>query len=176
LPEEPNELDPSSSEKGLQIIGSLRALGGTGGSASRFSGLFSSDSSSDEEDEDEDEDFDEDQVRTNATRNQSGDSHEDAGDSPFSSATASGDGVSRRRSQRPGKERRRPSTTEAKERRPLDDSDEDEDEDDLGSAMERKLHFGESGGPFADPVEIGEDSIDEEDDDDVVEIRPRRTS
>ena len=59
---------------------------------------------------------------------------------------------------------RRQYTTEAKERTPLDD----EDDEDLGEAIDAKLVLG--GGPFADPTE------DSSDDDELVEIRPRRTS
>ncbi|KAK5114401.1 hypothetical protein LTR85_010223 [Meristemomyces frigidus] len=170
LPDEPNEIDlgPATEKEirestGLQITG-LRTLGASG-SASRFSGLFGSDDSSSSE---EDTEFDEDMTGRDATIGRAEGDFEQEDD-----AVAAG-GVGRRRSQRGGKDRR-PSTTEAKERTPLDDEDEEDDAAaaDLGVAMDRKLHFGDNEGPFADPLEIEEESSD---DDELVEIRPRRTS
>ncbi|GAB7350425.1 hypothetical protein MBLNU459_g1036t1 [Dothideomycetes sp. NU459] len=68
---------------------------------------------------------------------------------------------------------RRPSTTEAKFRIPLDD-----DEADRGGVTRSGLATeGAAESPFADPVELSEDSSDDSSDEgDVVEIRPRRTS
>lgn len=169
LPEEPIEIDlgPATERDirettGLQITG-LRTIG-TSGSASRFSGLFGSDDSSSS---DEDTEYDEEDM---AGRDATVGRPEGDFEQPDAAATG---GVGRRRSQRSGNERR-PSTTAAKERTPLDDDDDDDAAADLGTAMDRKLHFGDSEGPFADPVEDeGEESSDE---DELVEIRPRRTS
>ncbi|KAK0902203.1 sporulation-induced protein [Friedmanniomyces endolithicus] len=160
---------------GLQITG-LRSLGQRG-SASRFSGLFGSEDSS-SEDEDEEDDGERDEAgREVAVGTPEGacEGTEDVGVGP------SGGGVGRRRSQK----ERRPSTTEAKERKPLDDEDDDEDEDEdgavdlgvQGAGAQHQLHLGE--GPFADPVEMSSEDDDEDDDseDELVEIRPtRRTS
>lgn len=75
---------------------------------------------------------------------------------------------------------RRPSTTEAKYRIPLD-----EDEGaaaaaataDRGVSRSGMATEGEAESPFADPVELSEDSTDDSSDEgDVVEIRPRRIS
>ena len=164
LPEEPNEMDlgPATDrelqEAGLQITG-LRTLGGPG-TARKFSGLFSSDDDS----SDDSSSLDEDEAGRDQTLDREGDDFEDNEASPS--------GVGRRRSQKDGK-RRRPSTTEAKARTPLDDEDDDEDDDeaDISNAMDKKMVLGE--GPFADPVEMDDDSSDEGE---LVEIRPRRTS
>jgi len=98
----------------------------------------------------------------------------------------------RRRSQKERK--RRPSTTEAKVRRPLE---EDEDPDfaggrdetlDVGNEGEGEgatwRHEGEydgarggsDEGPFADPVDLGSSEEEDSSDEDIVEIRSRRTS
>ena len=109
----------------------------------------------------QDEEFDEDEAGRDATVGRPEGDFEQG-------SYSSGSGYGQRRN------RRRPSTTEAKERRPLDDDD-DEEEGDLGSALQRNLHFGE--GPFADPIEMDEEEEEEDsDDDELVEIRPRRTS
>ena len=163
LPEEPSEgdidLGPATEremqEAGLQITG-LRTVAGMSGSASKFSGLFSSsdDSSSDEGEVD----YEGDAGRDMTLQREEGEYEDESG----SGSAATG----RRRGPK------RQSTTEAKQRTPLDD-DEDDDEDaaDLGNAIDAKLILGE--GPFADPMEVNEDSSDE---DELVEIRPRRTS
>lgn len=158
LPEEPDEIDlgPATDHeireaggRGLQITG-LKPLGGSN-SSSRFSGLFESSDSSDEGDED----FDEDEAGRDTTVGRAEGDYEDESSSSGRRSWAG----------------RRPSTTEAKERRPLDDGDEDEDEaSELGTAMESKLHLGE--GPFADPAEMEEE--EDSDEDELVEIRPRR--
>ncbi|KAK0314079.1 sporulation-induced protein [Friedmanniomyces endolithicus] len=184
LPEEPRGVDlgggglvEGGEVAGLQITG-LRSLGQRG-SASRFSGLFGSeDSSSEDGDEDEEE------AGGDVGRGEAGGKAKGGFEGTEAAGAVAAGGVGRRRSQR----ERRPSTTEAKERKPLDDEDDDEDEDededgavDLGAhgtGAQHQLHLGE--GPFADPVEMSSED-DEEDDDDsedeLVEIRPtRRTS
>ncbi|KAK3110822.1 sporulation-induced protein [Teratosphaeriaceae sp. CCFEE 6253] len=166
---------------GLQITG-LRTGLVARGSASRFSGLFGSESSSSGEDEDEDEDADGDEGGFDgdgAGRDETAARPE--GDYEDPSASGGGGGAGRRRKLRT--EDRRPSTTTvAAERKPLDDGDEDEEDggDDgvLDAAMRGQMHLGGEG-PFADPVEIGADDDDDDDDDsdgELVEIRPRRTS
>ncbi|KAK4959009.1 sporulation-induced protein [Elasticomyces elasticus] len=166
LPEDPEAISLGSHDGqlveggtvgGLQITG-LRTVVGRG-SASRFSGLFGSEDSSSEDDDD---DFDEDAAGRDETSGRAEGDYEDIG--------ATGGGVGRRRSQKG----RRPSTTEVKERVPLDDDDDNDDDDGggLGSTMQGQLNLGE--GPFADPAEM---SSEEDSDDELVEIRPtRRTS
>lgn len=162
LPENPDEsaidLGPAaerdiSESSGLQITG-LRTVSG----ASRFSGLFggSDDSSS----SDGETGFDEDEAGRDPTLERSEGDYEDQGaeDSPSLAG--------RKRSEK----NRRPSTTEAKERTPLYDEDDDEAAD-LGPALDAKLVLG--GGLSADPVDVHDDSSEE---DELVEIRPRRTS
>ena len=186
LPEEPRAIDlgpatdrAMSEATGLQITG-LRPVGGLqSGSASRFSGLFGSDdsSSSGEEEEEEEEDDDDDDEEEESA-------HEGGAAGPKGSEhAAQGEflapvgGVGRRRSQRAAGKDRRPSTTEAKERTLLDDDEDDEDLSaaDLGEVMDRSLHFGNDGeGPFADPVEMDEEEDSSEDE--LVEIKPRKTS
>ncbi|KAK3675973.1 sporulation-induced protein [Recurvomyces mirabilis] len=143
---------------GLQITG-LRTVGGISGSgsASKFEGLFGSEDSS--SDDDDDQDLDEDEAGRDETAYRSGGDYEDGGAGGW----------------RAGGNQRRPSTTEAKERTPLSD-DEDEDEaSQFGSAVSaRGLGFG--GGPFADPEEMDDDDEEEDSDEELVEIRPRRTS
>ena len=165
LPEEPSELSglPGSEDldDGLQITG-LRTVSGAGhisrGSGSKFSGLFSSSDS----DDSSNEEFDEDAAGRDHTLDRDGGDY----DEPTSDPTNEGF-----RRQRPI---RRPSTTEAKERTPLDDSDEDGSEEleitdlDLPEEMQSKLVLNRH---------EGEDSEeDSSDDDGLVEIRPRRTS
>ena len=118
------------------------------GGASRFSGLFGSSDSSSSSDE---VGFDEDDAGRDITIGREGDDYEDT-----DGGWAKG---------------RRPSTTEAKERTPLSDEEEDED---LGPELDAKLVLEESRrrGPFADPVG-GSDSSEEEE---LVEIKPRRSS
>lgn len=140
----------------MQITG-LRTVGG----ASRFSGLFSeSDDSSSSEG---DVGFDEDDAGRDETLGRV------EGDFEGENET----GGAYQRSRKDSKDRR-PSTTEAKERTPLDSDEEEDNEDggDLGRAFESKLAIGAEG-PFADPVDINDNSSDE---DELVELRPRRTS
>ena len=160
LPEEPSEgdidLGPATEREireagGLQITG-LRTVGGMSGTASRVSGLFGG--SDDGSSSDGELYFDEDEAGRDPTLERAEGEYED-GDEMVG-------GVGRQ-----SKERRRPSTTEAKERTPLDDGDDEAAE--LGTAMESKLAISGEG-PFADPLE------DSSDDDELVEIRPRRTS
>ena len=164
LPEEPNEsaidLAPAAErdidETGLQITG-LRTVSG----ASRFSAMFEGnhDSSSDEEEKGSDED----EAGSDPTLERAEGEYEEAEGSGSSSSRANGKRVDK------GKNRR-PSTTEAKERTPLDDDDE-EDATDLGPALDAKLVLG--GNLSTTPEGVREDSSDE---DELVEIRPRRTS
>ena len=136
-------------ESGLQVTG-LRTLGG---GASRFSGLFGSDDSSSSG---EDVGFDEDDAGRDLTL---GEEHEDLDPDPS--------GYHARR----GSKGRRPSTTEAKERTPLDDEEGDED---LGPELDAKLVLGGGRrGVFVEPEGAGSSSEEEEE---LVEIRPRRTS
>lgn len=160
LPEDPDEhpidlsvADGDVEEAGLQVTG-LRTVGG----ASRFSGLFSG--SDDSSSSDDDINFDEDDAGKDETiARAEGDFEGDDDNSGFSG-----------RWNRKYSPARRPSTTEAKERTPLDD-DEDEAAD-LGRAFDAKLAIGAEG-PFADPIDVNDNSSDE---DELVEIRPRRTS
>jgi len=117
-----------------------------GEGASRFSGLFGSDDSSSSG---EDVGFDEDDAGRDVTLGREGDDFEET-DPPGYRAR-----------------KERPSTIEAKERTPIDDGEDDED---LGPELDAKLVLNQ--GPFADP-EGGGSSSDEEE---LVEIRPRRTS
>lgn len=118
------------------------------GGASRFSGLFAG--SDDSSSSGDDMGFDEDDAGRDLTMGREGDDFEDT-----DGGWAKG---------------RRPSTTEAKERTLLDD----EDDEDLGPELAAKLVLEDRNrkGPFADPVG-GSDSSEEEE---LVEIRPRRTS
>ena len=140
---------------GLQITG-LRTVGGMSDHATRFSGLFNVSDEDDSSSEEGMAGFDEDDAGRDLTvGNPGGDYEENDGV----------DGVGRKREQKD----RRPSTTEAKQRTPLDDDEDDEDPADIGRAIDAKMVLrGE--GPIADPAE--ESSDDEE----LVEIRPRRTS
>jgi hypothetical protein len=140
--------------EGLEVTG-LRTVGGMGEGASRFSGLFggSDDSSS----SGDDLGFDEDDAGRDLTVGRDGDDFE----APDSAGLP---GYSSRKG-------RRPSTTEAKERTLLDD---DEDDEDLGPELDAKLVLGERG-PFADPVDVNARS-DSSEEEELVEIRPRRTS
>lgn len=82
-------------------------------------------------------------------------------------------GVVRRRSRK--QRERRPSTTEARVRTPL----EDDEDPDFGGGRDLSLDApgeGEGEGPFADPVDLGTSSEEDSSDEDLVEIRPRRTS
>lgn len=107
--------DRELQEAGLQITG-MRGLQTGDGSASRFSGLFGSDDSSSDSSPDED----------NAGRDETLDREEgDYEDEPLTFG---------RRTPRHDSLPRRPSTTEAKERKPLDDDDDDdEDEHDVSA-------------------------------------------
>jgi hypothetical protein len=127
-----------------------------GEGASRFSGLFGSDDSSSSG---EDVGFDEDDAGRDLTVSRDGDDFEEPDPPGYQASHA-----------RRGSKGRRPSTIEAKERTPLDDGE--EDDEDLGPELDAKLVLNERRGPFADP-EGGGSSSDEEE---LVEIRPRRTS
>jgi SIT4-associating protein SAP185/190 len=143
----PDDTITPPSESGLEVSG-LRTM--PAGGASRFSGLFGgSDDSSSSGDE---VGFDEDDAGRDLTIGRDGGDYEDT-DGGWA------------------KGRIPSSTTAAKERTPLSDEEEDED---LGPELDAKLVLEESRrrGPFADPVG-GSDSSEEEE---LVEIRPRRTS
>lgn len=142
---------PDDERAGLHIAG-MRTM--ASGSASRFSGLFagSDDSSSSDEERTSDED--------GAGRDETIGRPE--GEYEVADEASS---LSRSSQRQAWGKHRRPSTTEAKERTPLDvEEDEEEFESELAGGSE---------GPFADPVDV-EDSSSEEDE--LVEIRPRRTS
>lgn len=154
LPEEPSDLDLGpATEKELREAG-LQITGLRPGDASKFSGMFDSDEDS------SDSDLDEDEAGRDETLGREGGDYDDPD-------TA---GVGRRRSQK--QRHRRPSTTEAKERKPLDDDDDDDDEGDISAAFGKKMVLNESEGPFADPEEME----DEDSEDELVEIKPRRSS
>lgn len=145
---------------GLNITG-LRTVPGMTQAASRFTGLFTESDSSGSDDDNEDD------AGRDLTVNRPEGDYEDNAEtmSPVSSASA----------RRAGKGRRQ-STTEAKERTPLDTDDSEEGEvGDLGRRLQQRMVLGdeEDSGPFADPVDMRDDSSDE---DELVEIRPRRTS
>ena len=156
LPNEPDDLDGNFDAGGPQSpegpITGVKTVRGMKESGSKFSGLFGSDSSDDEDEDDDDE------------RTSEGNDHPGVGRSP---GTAEGphrqdlSGVGRRNSQKD----RRPSTTEAKERQPLSD----EDEDVAAAEQMEQLRINETRGSFTYPD-------DDSSDDDMVEIRPRRTS
>ncbi|QIW99424.1 hypothetical protein AMS68_004942 [Peltaster fructicola] len=138
LPEQPNELDlgPATErelqEVGLQLSGTRTSKGP--GSASKFSGLFGSDDSS------SDSSLDEDDAGRDETLDRDEDDYED--DAPIT--------FGRRRDDA---RVRRPSTTEVKERRPLDDDD-DDDNDEQQQHTHISKELGSNRGPFADPAEI----------------------
>lgn len=151
--------DADLEESGLQITG-LRTLVGDRGSTSKFSSLFASDSSDDSLDE-----IDEDDAGRDNTLSRPEGDYEDY-DGKYSPAL-----MMRRKDKS-----RRPSTTEAKERTPLDDDDPEE-----GTGHAGRFHWNSGEGPFADHMNAGiddDDSSDDDDDDDdgIVEIRSRRTS
>lgn len=150
----------SSPTSGLNITG-LRTVSGLGETASRVSGLFGGSDSSD--DSNSYGDLDEDDAGRDLTANRPEGDYEDSSTAERMSP------VDAARRQKP----RRPGTTEAKERVPLDD--EDEDAESLGKVLDAKLVLAgdDDRGPFADPVDMRDDSSDE---DELVEIRPRRTS
>ncbi|KAI7546931.1 SAPS-domain-containing protein [Hortaea werneckii] len=158
LPNEPDDLDdnlgagdPQSPEGPLTGVKTVRGMKESG---SKFSGLFGSDSS---DDEDEDEDDDE----TTSERNDHPGVDRPTGITEGSHGQDTSSGVGRRNSQKG----RRPSTTEAKERQPLSD----EDEDVAAAEQMEQLRINETRGSFTYPD-------DDSSDDDMVEIRPRRTS
>ena len=195
---------PTATDIELREAG-LRRLGG----ASRFSGLFGSDDSSsdssttsvrswsgeEEEEEEDDDDRDEDEDEYEVERE--GLSSSTTAASAMTAFGGGGDGgLGRKRSARKD---RRLRTTEAKERRPLDDGDDDDDDDEdgddekgkeergLGRMMDHKLRFGGEGvereeagqheSPFADPVDEDEEEESSSSEDELVEIRQaRRTS
>lgn len=136
MPENPSDLDlgPATEKEleeagvhGFQITG-LRTLSGAG-SSSKFSGLFGSDDSS------SDSSLDEDDAGRDETLDRDEDDYED--DAPIT--------FGRRRLDL---KHRRPSTTEAKERRPLDDDDDDENDDAPGlKPPAQKSPFDDPDGP-----------------------------
>lgn len=160
LPIDISAADRDVEEAGLQITG-LRTVGGAG-SASRFSGLFSG--SDDSSSSDDDIGFDEDDAGKDETIGRA--------EGDFEGSDDGFGETSQFRWRRRDSRGRRPSTTEAKERTPLDDDEEDEDAADLGRAFDAKLAIGAEG-PFADPIDVNDGSSDE---DELVEIRSRRTS
>ncbi|KAK5174059.1 sporulation-induced protein [Saxophila tyrrhenica] len=155
---------PSSPKQGLNITG-LRTVSGLGATASRFSGLFGSSDSSSDSDGDGGG-YDEDDAGRDHTLSREG------GD--FESSDAAAEGMSpagsadRRRREREERLRQRPSTREAEVRMSLGD---DDDEEELAGRFQG-LGVKGGEGPFADPE--GEGSSEEEDQ--LVEIRPRRVS
>jgi hypothetical protein len=152
---------------GLNITG-LRTVGGLSETASRVSGLFTGSDSSDSEGEMMG--FEEDDAGRDVTvGRKEGDFEDEAAEGMSPAAISSGRKVGRRR----------PSTTEAKERQPLDVGEEYEDAESLSRQVEAQLRLAgsrkeeEDSGPFADPVDMRGDSSDE---DELVEIKTRRTS
>lgn len=150
------EQSPGSPRQGLNITG-LRTVSGLGATASRFSGLFSGSNSDDDSDSDSGHGDEVDADDSNEREDEA------EGMSPAAaSASVGGRGV-----------RRTPSTTEAKERMALFEDDEDEVAE-VGKGVRGMVLGGEDRGPFADPVEMGDGSSEEEEE--LVEIRTRRTS
>jgi len=188
MAEERGMLESGGGGEGLNITG-LRTVSGLGATASRFSGLFSGsdDDSSDSGDEGGGGDgygggygaYDEDDAGRDVTVGREGgdfEVDEAEGMSPAGHGAA-GNAAARRRAERERKGRR-PSTTEAKERVALMSDDEDEVVGGMG-----KMVLGEGkaeGGPFADPEDMeGVDTRvegDSSDEEQLVEIKPRRTS
>ncbi|KAI6874502.1 SAPS-domain-containing protein [Hortaea werneckii] len=158
LPNEPDDLDDNLGAGGPQSpegpITGVKTVRGMKESGSKFSGLFGSDSSDDEDEDDDDDD------EATPARND----HPGMDRPPGTAKGPHGQdppGVGRRNSQKD----RRPSTTEAKERQPLSD----EDEDVAAAEQMEQLRINETRGSFTYPD-------DDSSDDDMVEIRPRRTS
>lgn len=159
LPEDPEDFDqdlaaggppsPGTAREGLQITG-VRTVSGMRETASKFSGLFGSDSS-----DDGNEDFDEEDAATNRAL------------APVREAYGFDDSDASRRETAKG---RRPSTTEAKERQPLSS---DEEEDVSAAEQMERLRVQDNRSPFADPED---DEEEDSSDDDVVEIPPKRTN
>ncbi|CAK1365312.1 unnamed protein product [Cercospora beticola] len=209
LPEEPLELsnspeqsDSTKSLDGLQITG-LRTVSGAGhvsrASGSKFSGLFSSSDSDSDNDSDDDSSIDEDDAGRDHTLTRDGGDYDDPGPSPSNSSRRLDTASSSSTKRRPSRRERRPSTTEAQVRKPLDDDSDEDSEDvnldleigDLPESVERKLVLDSAANsgaasPFGDlPRGLHDDGLDDDDDDDddddsseddLVEIRPRRTS
>merc|ERR1711939_36205 len=155
LPNEPDDLDDNLGAGGPQSpegpITGVKTVRGMKESGSKFSGLFGSDSSDDDDDDDDE---------ATPARND----HPGMDRPPGTAKGPHGQdppGVGRRNSQKD----RRPSTTEAKERQPLSD----EDEDVAAAEQMEQLRINETRGSFTYPD-------DDSSDDDMVEIRPRRTS
>lgn len=153
------EGQPGSPRQGLNITG-LRTVSGLGATASRFSGLFSG-SDEDSSDSDGGQGYDEDDAGRDVTVGREEGDFEDA--DAAEGMSPAGHAAARRRAEKDAKTRR-PSTTEAKERMALDDEDE----------ITATVFGGDDQGPFADPVDMRGSSS--EDEDELVEIRPRRTS
>ncbi|KAI6794448.1 hypothetical protein KC332_g16967 [Hortaea werneckii] len=157
LPNEPDDLDDNLGAGGPQSpegpITGVKTVRGMKESGSKFSGLFGSDSS-----DDEDEDDDDDEATPAGYDHPGVDRPPGTAEGPQGQDSS---GVGRRNSQKD----RRPSTTEAKERQPLSD----EDEDVAAAEQMEQLRINETRGSFTYPD-------DDSSDDDMVEIRPRRTS
>lgn len=157
---------------GLNITG-LRTVGGLGEAASRFSGLFTDHAYSSDSSGDEDEDDEDDAGRDHTVGRPEGDYEDSSTAESMSPVIASGSTARRPRLEKA----RRQSTTEAKTRTPLDDDDDDE-VGELERDVQGRLVLGgdnveDDRGPFADPIDMRGSSSDE---DELVEIRPRRTS
>ncbi|KAK4502235.1 hypothetical protein PRZ48_005660 [Zasmidium cellare] len=144
-------------ESGLQITG-LRTVSGAGSHArlGRFGGLFVGGSSDEEEESHSDDSDDEGHAGRDETLFREGGDYEGAGG-----------------------RRRRPSTTEAKERLPLSDDEGEEVSDEaLAREMQRRLSVGVGEGEGGEGLLGGDDEEEEDssDDEGLVEIRTRRTS
>lgn len=157
LPSEPDDLDdslgagdPQSPEGPITGVKTVRGMKESG---SKFSGLFGSDSS-----DDEDEDENDEEATSKGDDRPGIDRPSGIIEGTYGQDSS---GVGRRNSQKG----RRPSTTEAKERQPLSD----EDEDIAAAEQMEQLRINETHGSFTYPD-------DDSSDDDMVEIRPRRTS
>jgi hypothetical protein len=148
------EMEQATSASGLQITG-LRTVSGGQGAAGRFSGLFSSSDSSEEDDGE-------------------GSSGSDEGDAGRDNTVGRAEGDFEQGERRP---KRRPSTTEAKERRAIDDFDDDDNNDGMGKGV-----FGVPRGNNTPGVggmneeDQGSSGSSESDDEGMVEIRTRRSS
>ena len=163
MPENPSEtsvdlapkLENDMQESGLQITGlqSLGGLGSMGSTASRVSQMF--DGSDDSSNSEGEMGYDEDDAGRDVTLNRAEGEFEDVDVTGSPSFAARG---------------QRQSTTEAKQRTPLDDGD--DEAADLGRALDAKLELG-AGNSSSSSLEVHDDSSD---DDELVEIRPRRTS
>jgi len=158
LPQEPRaediNLGPAAenefSDSGFRITGSrtVPRPNATGSGASRFSGLFGSDSSSSSGNDDYDSD----------------EKDRDNGADDEVSDIVNASSSSRFQQEKYERKQQRPSTTTAKQRQPLES--EDEDDEDFESGMDDGMRLGE--GPFADPPDLEDYSSDDE----PIEIKP----